>query len=252
MVFDQKQMKRPGSDSEYDMKRQLTRLTEQYATALRKHLKQGAQGSFQPARALGREAVNLGLETLDIARIHSGALATLEGASRDGIIKRAEIFFKETITPIEKTHRAAVKTKAHLGQVHKALNRRTTDLAVTNRSLKQSIVRRKTAEDALKMSGRKAKELLDESDRLQKCLQRLSHQIMITQETNRKKISKDLQNEIAQTLVGIKVRLLTLRRGAAVSAEDLKKEIANTQRLVDKSMRSIKGFALEYGKYRER
>ena len=42
-----------------------------------KTLKQGPQASLQPAQELGREAVILGLETLDLARIHEQALATL-------------------------------------------------------------------------------------------------------------------------------------------------------------------------------
>src|ERR1041384_791858 len=102
------------------MKRKLTRLSRGYATALHRHLKRGPRASLQPARGLGREAVALGLETLDVARIHEAALASVEASSsRDGIIKRAEIFFAEAITPIEKTHRAALKPNAHLNQLNK-------------------------------------------------------------------------------------------------------------------------------------
>src|SRR5438034_10927205 len=97
------------------MKRKLSRLSKRYRALLRKHLKQGPKSSLQPARGLGRQAVGLGLETLDLARIHDGALASLEAhSSRDGIIKRAEVFFTEAITPIEKTHRVALKTSANL------------------------------------------------------------------------------------------------------------------------------------------
>ena len=60
------------------MKQNLTGLSQQYVTALRKQLKQGPQASLQPALGLGREAVALGLETLELARIHEQALATLE------------------------------------------------------------------------------------------------------------------------------------------------------------------------------
>ena len=231
------------------MKRTLNRLSRQYLVALRKHVKQGPGGNLQAAHRLGCEAVGLGLETLDVARMHARALATLEGASRDGIIKPAEIFFTEAITPIEKTHRAAIKTKARLTQVHQRLHRRTVALAATNRSLKQSIVRRKSAEEALRKSGLNAKKLLAESRGLQKHLQHLAHQILSAQEHQRRKISNDLQDEIAQTLLGINVRLVTLKEGAA--AEGLQKEIASTRRLVNRSMQSIKNFAREFGKSHE-
>ena len=229
------------------MKRNLTALSRRYVTALRKHLKQGPRAGLQPAHDLGCQAAALNLETLDVARIHDGALAALEiSSSRDGLIKRAEIFFNETITPIEETHRAALKVNDRLNRLNQTLGRRTVDLAASNRSLKQGIIQRKTAEQALKRSGEHSRKLLKESRRLQKHLQRLTHQLLAAQEDKRKKISRDLHDEIAQTLLGINVRLLTLKKEAAINASGLKKEIASTQRLVDKSVKSIKRFAREF------
>jgi signal transduction histidine kinase len=219
---------------------------------LRKHLKRDPRASLQAARGLGRQAVAIGLETLDVARIHEGALATLEAASsKNGIIEQAETFFTEAITPIEKTHRAALKANAHLSELNKTLGRRTMDLAATNRSLKQGIARRKTVEKALQRSEEHSKKLLQESHHLQKHLQQLTHRILSAQEDKRKKISHDLQDEIAQTLLGINVRLLTLKKEAGLNVLGLQKQIANTQRLVDKSVESIKRFAREFGKHQE-
>src|ERR1035437_11009737 len=117
------------------MKRKLTALSRRYVTALRKHLRQGPRASLQPAHDLGCQAAALDLETLDVARIHEGALATLEASSsRDGFIKRAEFFFAEAITPIEETHRAALKANVRLRQLSKILGRRTVDLAASHRS----------------------------------------------------------------------------------------------------------------------
>jgi signal transduction histidine kinase len=231
------------------MKRKLIRLSRSYTSALQKHLKQGPPAGLQPARGLGRQAVSLGLETLDVARIHEEALATLEAASsRDGIIKRAEIFFTAAIAPIEDTHHAAIDANIRLNQMNKTLNRRTVELAASNRSLKQSVVRRETVEKALRKSEGHSKRLLEESHRLQQHLRYLTHQILTAQEDKRKKISRDLQDEIAQTLLGINVRLLTLKKEAAVNAKGFKKDIASTQRLADKAKRSIKRFAREIGK----
>jgi signal transduction histidine kinase len=234
------------------MKRKLIKLSQRYLALLQKHLKQGPQAPLRPAREVGRQAVALGLETLDVTRIHAEALATLEASSsRDGIIKRAEVFFAEAITPIEKTHRAALEANVHLSQLSKTLGRRTVDLAASNRSLKQGIARRKTVEKALKKSGEHSKKLLEESRRLQKHLQHLTHRILSAQEDKRKKISHDLQDEIAQTLLGIRFRLLSLTQQASVNSEGLEKEIASTRGLVDKSMKSIKRFAREFGQHHE-
>ena len=232
----------------YNMKRKLTALSRRYVTALRKHLQQGRGASLQPAHDLGCQAAALDLETLDMARIHDGALAALEASrSTDGFIKGAEIFFAEAITPIEETHRAALEANVRLSRLNQTLGRRTVDLAASHRSLKQGIVRRKTVEQALKKSVEHSRKLLKESRDLQKHLQRLTHQILSAQENKRKRISRDLHDEIAQTLLGINVRLLTLKKEAANDASGLKKEIASTQQLVDKSVKSIKRFAREFG-----
>jgi len=234
------------------MKRQLSALSARYLVALRKHLKQSPRASLEPARGLGRQAVAIGLETLDVASIHERALATLKAAaSRDGLIKRADIFFTETISPIEEMHRSALRANARLHRLNKMLGRRTLGLAASNRSLKRGIARRKTVEEALKKSGAHSQKLWAESCRLQKHLRQLTYQILMAQEDGRKKISRDLQDEIAQTLLGINVRLLTLKMEAAVNVQGFKKEIANTQRLVDKSIKIIKRFAGEFGKHHE-
>ena len=81
------------------------------------HLKQGPQASLQPALELGRQAVALGLETLELARIHEQALVTLElSNTKNALTKLAGIFFTEANTPIEETHRAARQTKVDLSQ----------------------------------------------------------------------------------------------------------------------------------------
>jgi len=231
------------------MKKKLIKLSREYATALRRHLKQGPRASLVSARELGRKAAAIGLETLDVAKAHETALATLEASSsNDGIIERAELFFAEAITPIEKTHRAEIKVNAHLNVLHTTLGQQTADLAASHRSLKQGILQRKIAEQALKKSGGHYARLLKESRLLQKRLRDLTHQLLRTQEDKRKKISRELHDEIAQTLLGINVRLLTLKQEAMINTKGFKKEIASTQRLVGKSAKTISRFARGYRK----
>ena len=231
------------------MKKELTRLSREYATALQKHLQQGSQASLAPARGLGRAAVALDLETLDVAKIHEGALVALEPASRqDGAGKRAENFFAEAVTPIENTHCAAAKASAQLNQLNLTLGRRAVDLVSANRCLQQGIAQRKAVERTLKKSAAHYAQLVKSSQRLQKQLRHLAHQILTSQEVARTKISRTLHDEVAQTLLGIHVRLLTLKKEATANAEDLKKEIASTQRLVEHSVKTMRRFAREFGK----
>src|ERR1043166_2587475 len=241
-----------STKSKHIMKRPWLALSRKYQAALQKHLQQGPKSRLHPAHPLGQQAVTLGLETLDLARIHKTALNEVmqpgeSTAARNRMVQRAGVFFTEAITPIEKTHRAGLESAAHLKQQNKALAQRTAQLAAANRHLKRGIIQRKTAEAALRKSGKHYAKLLRESHHLQKHLQHLTHQILSAQENERTKISHDLHDEIAQTLLGINVRLLTLRKGATARNADLAKEIAATQRLVEKSVKTINRFADEFG-----
>ena len=89
------------------------------------------------------------------------------------------------------------------------------ELAASNLELSLEITQRKAAEAALKKSEHHYSELLEQSDRLQEQLRRLSRQILSAQEEERKQISRELHDVIAQTLTGINVRLATLKKEAA-------------------------------------
>jgi len=238
-----------GRSQHDNMKQKLIGLSQQYVTALQKHLKQGPRARLQPALALGRRAVVLGLETLELARIHEQAVAALElSRSRNGFLQRAEMFFAEALTPIVETHRAARQSKIQLNRLNDTLGRRTVELAATNRLLQRGIVRRKSVEAALKISGEHYARLLKNSLQLQEGLRQLTHQVLAAQENERKKISRELQDEIAQTLLGINVRLLTLKQEARSNTRGLKNEIASTQRLVLKSAKSVRRAARQFGR----
>jgi signal transduction histidine kinase len=230
------------------MKTGSNKLSRRYVAALRKHLKRGSGASLQQALRLGHQAVSVGLETLDLAKIHDQALATLDSsASGDRLQKRAVIFFAEAITPIEKTHRAALEDNVQLKQLNQTLGRRAVDLTAANRYLKAGIAQRKAVEKALQKSREHYTKLLKESRHIQEHLRHLSHQRLSVQEDERKKMSRELHNEIAQTLLGINVRLLTLKSVAAADNKGLNKEIASTQRLVEKSVKTMNRFAREFG-----
>jgi signal transduction histidine kinase len=79
-------------------------------------------------------------------------------------------------------------------------------------------------------------------------LRHLTHQLLLAQEAKRTKLSRELHDEIAQTLLGINVRLLTLKKEATATTKGFKKEIASTQRLVGKSAKTISRFTRGYGK----
>jgi signal transduction histidine kinase len=191
-----------------------------------------------------------GLETLDLARVHEQALIILvlpgySARTRGVMVRRAGTFFAEAITPIEKTHRTAREANVRLNQMIETLNRHSADLADSNRQLKQEIVQRKTVEESLRNSERHYSQLLEQSQHLQEQLRHLSRQLLLAQEEERKRISRELHDEIAQTLTGINIRLAALKSESTVNTKDLQKKITSTQRMVEKSVDIVHRFARE-------
>ena len=232
------------------MRRKLNGLSQRYVAALRKYLKPGSRTNLQPAHALGRRAMTLGLETLDVARFHEQALIALvlpdhSPAARDRMIRRAGTFFAEAIIPIEKKHRAAREDNGQLIQLNQALHQRSADLTASNRQLQQEILQRKSAEESLRKSERHYSQLLEQSRHMQEQLRLLSRQLLSAQEEERKNISRELHDVIAQTLTGINVRLAALKKEAATNTKGLDRNITRTQRLVEHSVNIVHQFARE-------
>jgi PAS domain S-box-containing protein len=125
------------------------------------------------------------------------------------------------------------------------VRRRLEDMAVANRELKLEIVQRLKVEVALKKSEAHYVQLFEQSRHMQEQLRHLSRQLLLTQEEERKRISRELHDEIVQTLVGINVHLASLTMKAPVNLKNLRKKITRTQRLVEKSVTIVHRFARE-------
>src|ERR1043166_1174717 len=123
--------------------------------------------------------------------------------------------------------------------------RRLEGLSETNRRLKQEIARRQRVELALRTSEQHYSQLLDQSRAMQEQLRHLSRQVLSAQEEERKVISRELHDVIAQTLTSINVRLSNLKRQALTNTRGLNRSIALTQRLVEQSVAIVHRFARE-------
>jgi len=121
--------------------------------------------------------------------------------------------------------------------------RRLEVLTATNRKLEAEVVRRQAVETALKQSEQQQSRLLAQSRAMQEQLRHLSREVLQAQEEERKRISRELHDVIAQTLTGINVRLATLKKGAGRNARDFDRDLELTQKLVEDSVNIVHQFA---------
>lgn len=144
----------------------------------------------------------------------------------------------------EKWCRVALSDITALKRAEEAQSR-LDELAVSNEELRQEVVRRREGEKSLKKSEQHQIRLLEQSRFMQEQLRDLSRQVLNVQEEERKRISRELHDVIAQTLTGINIRLATLRKGTTINPKEFSRNLSLTQKLVEKSVDVVHRFARE-------
>ena len=144
------------------------------------------------------------------------------------------------VTERKKTQDALDEAQAslaqHAGKLDQLVTRRTAQLVTINRQLQSSLTTNRKSQTEYRT-------LFLESEAMQEKLRHLTRQIIATQEEERKRISRELHDEVVQTLVGINVELSTLLGHAEQGRTGLQSKIAETQRLVEDSVHAVHRFA---------
>lgn len=116
-------------------------------------------------------------------------------------------------------------------------------LAAAHRRMIEESTRRRAIQEALRSSEQHYISSLKQSRRLQEQLRQLSHQLLSVQEEERKRISRELHDEIVQTLTAIQLRLANLNRDAQGYSRKLERGVGRTQRLVEAAVDIVHRFA---------
>lgn len=150
----------------------------------------------------------------------------------------------QSLSPaLARAHRQTQLRNRHLVRRNAMLHRQAATLEKGNRRLKREIARRKAVEGSLLEAQERYRSLFVASQIMERKLRHLTRQIITAQEEERKEISRELHDEVVQTLVGINVELATLGKGASLGLSALKAKIGRTQRLVENSVNAVHRFA---------
>jgi PAS domain S-box-containing protein len=124
----------------------------------------------------------------------------------------------------------------HVGKLEILVTARTAKLTEANARLVASV------SETLK-GKEEFQALFAESLVMQEKLRHLTRLIISAQEQERKKISRELHDEVVQTLIGINIELTSLKKGGGARGVDLRGKLAAIQRMVENSVNAVHGFA---------
>lgn len=184
-----------------------------------------------------------------LAKVFAGAAeraCEAELLKEDGASFWASLHGGSTIAPggPQDVCRVAISDITALKQAQEA-QLRLDLLSTSNAEMKQEIARRQAVVEALRESEAHQRDLLEQSCHMQAQLRAMSHQLIQAREEERKRISRDLHDEILQTLVGISLQLEALTRQSALSPQVLRQKVALTKRSVERAMATIHQFAVK-------
>lgn len=216
--------------------KQARNLSGQYAVRLRGYLAKEEEWFLTQAYELGRKSLRRGLGLLDLARIHQQALAScrfpsLPAGEKERAFNSAESFLMAALAPFEAAHRGFREANLRLHQLNKALQHRNAQLAAMTRELERS--------------EQHYRQLFGQARLMEDDLRNLSSQILHVQEEERGRLSRELHDEVGQTLALMELNLALVTKNGAVEPTTLKQKIADTQHLLATARESVHRFARE-------
>lgn len=106
----------------------------------------------------------------------------------------------------------------------------------------REITDRKLADEALRRSEEHHRELFRQAEEMQENLRALSLEILRVQEEERRRISRDLHDEVGQALTAIQMNLELLKKRLPEEDMQVPKRMADTQELVARTIETVHRF----------
>jgi signal transduction histidine kinase len=217
-------------------------LVSRYRSALRSYLDHKDNRRLHSAYDLGCVALRSGMGVFDMARLHEETLAkalTRGGSVRESAqqARAAETFLLDALSPFEAARRGIPEAYVYLAQLNKTLEERTKALATI-------VARQLPMEEALRASNQRYFKLFQQARTMKQDIRRHPAKMILAQEEERKRVSRELHDEIGQVLAAVNVALGILKKQAGHN-RTFQKQVAATQALLEQSMESVHRFARE-------
>jgi signal transduction histidine kinase len=225
------------------MKGPLGSLPLAYRKALAEHLANPGDATLQQALQIGRAALAEGLGLADIIRMHHEALGGLPAkpvrtaAARARLSTALDSFLLEALLPFGGAERKGdLMLETRFGHVEQ--------LALRNGELEDEIAECKRAEAATLASKDHYFALYQNARAMEANLRDLAAQVLAVQEEERKRISRELHDEIGQALAAVEVSIAMLQKQAGPNPT-FQENVAEAKRLLERTMETVHNFARE-------
>jgi signal transduction histidine kinase len=195
---------------------------------------------------LGEAALDGGMEIFDLISLHHQAVA--EGVMPAGwpevqsrYAMGLEAFLLTALTPFRATPDGPVASRDSLSR---ARSEHAEALALRNARLDEEIADLQRSEAAMREGKDHYFQLYQNARAMEVNLRELSAQVLSAQEDERKRISRELYDEIGQALIAVKVTISMLKMRAA-SDPAFQSSVADAERLLAHTMETVHSFARE-------
>ena len=221
-------------------------LSYTYQEALEDHLAQPCQETLQQALDLGQAALTAGIGIPDLVCLHhralaDGAVCNGEMARPDHFATALDSFLLAVLSPFEVAGRETAGGKdKRFGTRDDYLE----ELALRNAELQEEIAEHERTEAAMQATKDHYFLLFQNARATEANLRDLSAQILTAQEDERKRISRELHDEIGQALTAINVSIAMLKR-QGVSDAGFQRNVAEAEQLLARTMETVHSFARE-------
>lgn len=216
-----------------------------YRTALLTHLGQGSHGDIMLAVGLGS-----GLPKVQLAEVHERILADVLApittkTRREDLKRQAGLFLATALLPIRRKTPPPGDERAQLVAALAQVEQCGIKLTEQREALALEIADRKSVETALSACEARHRRLQAKSERQHASQRNLSRMMLLAQEDERKALSRELHDVIAQSLTTINTQLAELRVQAVRGAEEMDSRISKTQFIVAETVEFVRQFARE-------
>jgi signal transduction histidine kinase len=190
-----------------------------------------------------------GFGVIDMARIHGDVLAVVmprfDGNKGPCVGESASAFLRESLSPFEVSNRGFKEASRALRHLNETLEQRNRQLATANQKLNREVTERRRAEIRLRESEEHCRELLDQARLMQENLRYLSSRVFDVQEEERRRISRELHDEVGQALTAVSVNLAVLKKITGKGRRSLENNIVDSQKLLEQTMDLVHDFSRE-------